>query len=75
MIRRAVCLQTGILDETILAAADWDYILKIPKLMPIAFIETPLLDYRISDSQMSLSKKIIPIKSHLISFVLLKNFN
>jgi|GEM_PF-878279 len=53
MLRKSACLTAGELDETIPTAEDWDYFIRLSKIGPVAFINYPLLQYRISEQQMS----------------------
>jgi len=53
MLRKSACFTAGKLDETIPTAEDWDYFIRLSKIGPIAFIDYPLLQYRISEQQMS----------------------
>ena len=52
-LRKSACLIAGKLDETIPTAEDWDYFIRLSKIGPVAFIDYPLLQYRISEQQMS----------------------
>lgn len=54
MIRREAYLKAGFLDEGIPTSEDWEYFLSIANNSPVAFIDFPLLKYRISKNQMSL---------------------
>lgn len=53
MIRRRLFDQIGLFDESLRYNSDYDLIIRASRAGPFAFIEQPLLRYRISDTQMS----------------------
>lgn len=53
MVRRQAFDDVGFFDETIRYSSDYDLIIRIARTGPFAFIDTSLLRYRISETQMS----------------------
>lgn len=57
MIRRSAYLKAGNLDETIPTSEDWYFFVKLSRQGEIGHLDIPLLQYRISDNQMSAPQK------------------
>ena len=55
MFRRHAAKRAGRLRNGIRTAEDWDYITRIARLGPVAFIDAPLIRYRCHSGQMSAS--------------------
>src|SRR3546814_9264755 len=53
MVRRRLFDQIGVFDETLRYNSDYDFIVRASRAGLFAFIEQPLLRYRISTTQMS----------------------
>jgi glycosyltransferase involved in cell wall biosynthesis len=53
MFRRELLEQVGTFDPEAGSMCDWDWISRVAQAGPIAFVERPLLDYRLSATQMS----------------------
>lgn len=53
MVRRRVFETTGFFDESLRYNSDYDFIVRTARSGPFAFIEQPLLRYRLSSTQMS----------------------
>ncbi len=53
MVRRSVFDRAGFFDETIRYSSDYDLIIRIARTGPFAFVDAPLLRYRISATQLS----------------------
>jgi hypothetical protein len=65
MLRRSARQGAGWLRKGIQTAEDWDYILRLAHLGPIALIDAPLLKYRCHDQQMSASNDALSASSCL----------
>jgi len=57
MTRRSAVLAAGELDCRVASSEDWCYLVTLSRLGEVAFVDKPLLDYRLSDSQMTSPKK------------------
>lgn len=53
MVRRRLFDEIGLFDESLRYNSDYDFIVRASRAGPFAFIEQPLLRYRISTTQMS----------------------
>lgn len=53
MFRREVLEQCGWFDETIRNMCDWDWLVRIARFGKFGYIDSPLLEYRLSESQLS----------------------
>lgn len=53
MARRSVLEAAGLADESLRYSSDYDLILRIARRAPLAFVDAPLLRYRLSSGQMS----------------------
>lgn len=53
MARRSVLVAAGPADESLRYSSDYDQILRIARRGPLAFVDAPLLRYRLSSGQMS----------------------
>lgn len=53
MVRRSALDEAGLFDEMLRFNSDYDLIVRIARTGPFAFIDAPLLRYRVSSTQMS----------------------
>ncbi len=53
MIRRSAIRQAGLLNNTVPSAEDWHYFIKLANYGTFAYIDKPLLNYRLSETQMT----------------------
>jgi glycosyltransferase involved in cell wall biosynthesis len=53
MFRRGVLQAAGTFERGAGSMCDWDWLVRVARLGPVAFIDAPLLDYRLSPGQMS----------------------
>ena len=53
MMRRSAAVQAGELDETLRTSIEYPFLFRLARLGPFAFIDHPLLRYRISGDQLS----------------------
>ena len=63
MIRKSVIAKAGDLDPKLKEGTDYEYFVRIRKLVDVAYIDAPLLRYRYSDHQMSSDKNLASIWS------------
>jgi len=76
MLRTSVVRATAKLDESIPTAEDWDYFIRVSRVAPVAFIDFPLIDYRIHANQLSSRTNSGLITTNIIRvFEKLKNFD
>jgi glycosyltransferase involved in cell wall biosynthesis len=62
MVRREAIEYAGIFDEELRYASDYELIIRLSKLGKFAYIDTPLLRYRISDGQMSGARNMVAVR-------------
>lgn len=53
MVRRSVFDQAGFFDEALRYSTEYDLIIRIARIGPFAYIDAPLLRYRVSTTQLS----------------------
>jgi glycosyltransferase involved in cell wall biosynthesis len=53
MVRRDALLAAGPFDESLRWNSDWEWFVRVSRLGPFVYAERPLLDYRLSRTQMS----------------------
>ena len=56
MFRRSVLKDSGLFEPEARTMCDWDWLVKVARLGAVGFIDRPLLQYRLSTSQMSSDK-------------------
>ncbi len=69
MFRRKLMQQTGELDEGYSNLCDYDWLLRASRCGPIAFIDRPMLRYRLSPGQMSGDHNTVTIKLETIRII------
>lgn len=69
MFRRELLQQAGELDEGYSNLCDYDWLLRASRCGPIAFIDRPLLRYRLSPEQMSGDHNTVTIKLETIRII------
>jgi glycosyltransferase involved in cell wall biosynthesis len=67
MVRRTVIDTVGEFDERIPNGTDYDWFIRVCRHGPAAYIDTPLLKYRYSDTQLSSSKNSEQISLDVIA--------
>jgi glycosyltransferase involved in cell wall biosynthesis len=58
MVRRDAFARAGLLDRDLRVGCDYDMFIRLARLGPFAYIDAPLLRYRVSDAQMSQRSRI-----------------
>ncbi|NRT55464.1 glycosyltransferase family 2 protein [Sphaerotilus uruguayifluvii] len=53
MFRRELLEQVGSFEDEARSMCDWDWIARAARVAPVAYVEHPLIDYRLSATQMS----------------------
>lgn len=69
MFRRELLQQAGELDENYSNLCDYDWLLRASRCGPIAFIDRPMLRYRLSPGQMSSDHNTVTIKLETIRII------
>jgi glycosyltransferase involved in cell wall biosynthesis len=65
MFRRSVLKDAGLFDSGARTMCDWDWLVKVARVGAIGFIDRPLLQYRLSSSQMSSSERALTDSLHV----------
>ncbi len=56
LFRRAILPDTGYFDVHVKIMCEWDWLVRVARVGPIGFLDRPLLQYRLSSSQVSFSE-------------------
>ena len=60
LFRRGLYETAGPFDQALSFTCDWEWFVRASRIGPFAFIATPLLDYRVSENQMSGKRSRVP---------------
>lgn len=57
LFRRAILAETGYFDMNVKIMCEWDWLVRVARVGPLGFLDRPLLQYRLSPSQVSFSEE------------------
>lgn len=69
LFRRSTLHECGLLDESIVNACDFDWLIRMSRVGCFGFIDRPLLKYRFSDNQMSGSRNRIGLALDIVQVI------
>ena len=61
VFRRAAAARAGVLDKAFRSDVDWEYLLRLSRLGAVAYVDRPLMRYRLSPDQMSSDRHLAEI--------------
>jgi hypothetical protein len=66
VLRRDAAARAGPLDRTYGANVDWEYLLRVARQGPVAYVDHPLMWYRYAPGQMSSDRHLAAVNTSLL---------